>query len=68
MSSLSVYSNVLSQNFILITHSDIVKSILHSGKIIRDKTMNSPGISPEEASDFIDNQLKGGIGEKYVKV
>ena len=30
--------------------------------------MNSPGISPEEASEFIDKQLKGGIGEKYIKV
>ena len=30
--------------------------------------MNNPGISPEEASDFIDKQLQGRVGEKHVKV
>jgi len=29
--------------------------------------MNYPGISTEDASNFIDEQLKGGIREKYVK-
>ena len=36
--------------------------------LIKEKSMNPQGISPEEASEFIDKQLKGGIGEKYIKV
>ena len=70
-SSLRILWNVLSKYFLFITHSFRQKQhscIILETHLIEDKSMNYPGISPEDASDFIDKQLQGRVGEKSFKV